>query len=75
MKFSKKIIVTVITMNVIFVTAVLFVFFHTASEPSTLIASWFAFMTAELWSLKEIKVNENEDAHQSKRKKTKSTKE
>lgn len=73
MKFSKKVVVAVITMNVIFVTAILFVFYHTASEPSTLIASWFAFMTAEVWSLKEIKVNENEETQQSKRKKSKTS--
>lgn len=51
--FSKIIVVSVITLNVIF--AVLFVFLKTSCEPTGLVASWFSFTTVELWSLAGIK--------------------
>ena len=53
--FSKAIIISVILANVTFTIAVLAVFLKTSSEPSTLIASWFAFTTVEVWSLAKIK--------------------
>lgn len=54
-RFSKAIVIGVILANVTFTIAVLLVFLKTASEPSALIASWFAFTTVELWSLAKIK--------------------
>lgn len=54
-RFSKFIIVLVILLNVMFTSAVLFVFLKTGSEPVTLIASWFAFTTGELLTLSSIK--------------------
>ena len=54
-RFSKAIIISVILANVAFTVAVLWVFLKTSSEPSTLIASWFAFTTVEVWSLAKIK--------------------
>lgn len=54
-KFSKAVIVAVICANIVFTAAVLGVFLHTSTEPSTLIMSWFGFTTAELWSLASIK--------------------
>jgi len=57
-KFSKKVVRWIITLNALFVVAVLLIYWHTGSEPSTLIASWFAFTTGELWALAGIKKEE-----------------
>jgi len=57
-RFSKKVVRWVILLNAVFVVAVLFLYWHTGSEPSTLIASWFAFTTGELWALAGIKREE-----------------
>jgi len=57
-RFSKKVVRWVILLNALFVVAVLFLYWHTGSEPSTLIASWFAFTTGELWALAGIKKEE-----------------
>lgn len=69
-RFSKKVVSTVITLNVIFAAAVLIVFWHTGSEPTVLVGSWFAFTTGELWTLSTIRKKEiekgadnNEDMH------------
>ena len=69
-RFSKKVVRCVILLNALFVVAVLFLYWHTGSEPSTLVASWFAFTTGELWALASIKREEtrkggsnNEDMH------------
>lgn len=54
-KFSKFIVVFVITLNIIFTAAVLYLFLQTSSEPSALIVAWFGFTTTELWALASIK--------------------
>lgn len=54
-KFSKKIVSLVILLNVIFTAVVLYIFFRVGSEPTTLIVSFFAFTTGELWMLASIK--------------------
>lgn len=53
--FSKFIVVFVIAINVLFTTAVLWIFLKTASEPAVLIGAWFGFTTVELWQLATIK--------------------
>jgi hypothetical protein len=53
--FSKGIIISIILANIIFTSAVLWVFLKTSAEPSTLVVSWFSFTTVELWSLASIK--------------------
>ena len=53
-QFSKAIVTVVVLFNVGFTIAVLYVFLRTGSEPTALIAAWFAFTTAELWSLASI---------------------
>lgn len=53
--YSKVIVAVVVALNVLFTAAVLYVFLKTASEPSTLIVSWFAFTTGELFMLSSIK--------------------
>lgn len=47
-RFSKAVVVGIILLNVVFTAGVLAVFWHTMSEPSVLVASWFAFTTGEL---------------------------
>jgi len=56
-KFSKVIVASVVILNTLFTAAVLYVFLKVGSEPMTLIASWFAFTTGELWMLSSIKKN------------------
>lgn len=53
--FSKILVVFIITANVAFTVAVLLIFRAVGSEPATLIASWFAFTTGELFLLSKIK--------------------
>ena len=55
MKYSKFIVTLVILLNTAFAFSTLYVFLRTSSEPTTLIAAWFAFTTGELWLLKDIK--------------------
>jgi len=55
MRYSKLIVALVILLNTGFAGAVLFVFLRVGSEPTALIAAWFAFTTGELWLLAGIK--------------------
>ncbi len=57
-KFSKKVVMLVIALNVIFAATVLIIFWHVHIEPVTLITAWFAFTTGELWALAGIKREE-----------------
>lgn len=54
-RFSKFIVVLVILLNVAFTLGIFYLFLKVGSEPTTLIGSWFAFTTVELWSLSKIK--------------------
>lgn len=54
-EFSKKIVVLVIIINIIFTVATFGAFIKTGNEPATLITAWFAFTTVELWELGKIK--------------------
>lgn len=58
MRFSKWVVAAVIVLNVIFTIAILYTFLQTGSEPSTLVAAWFAFTTGELLALSSIKRKE-----------------
>lgn len=58
MRYSKFVVALVILLNAAFAGGVLFVFARTGAEPSTLVASWFAFTTGELWALAAIKRKE-----------------
>ena len=53
--FSKIIVAFVIFANVIFTGLTLYIFLKTSAEPVSLIGSWFAFTTVELWQLAAIK--------------------
>lgn len=53
--FSKKIVILVILMNILFTLAIMYLFLRTGNEPMTLVGAWFGFTTVELWSLSKIK--------------------
>ena len=53
--FSKLIVALVILLNTGFAIGVLYVFLRVGSEPTALVAAWFAFTTGELWMLAGIK--------------------
>lgn len=55
MKYSKFIVALVILLNTVFAGAVLFIYLRVESEPTALIAAWFAFTTGELWLLADIR--------------------
>lgn len=58
-KYSKIIVMIIILLNVAFASAVLYVLLTAQiPEPTTLIISWFAFTTGELWLLSGIKKKE-----------------
>ena len=57
-KFSKRIVVLVILLNIIFTVAVFAAAFFNAIIPDSLIGAWFAFTTGELWFLSTIKKSE-----------------
>lgn len=61
MKFSKLIVTSIVILNVLFTLGVLYVFLRVGSEPMTLIGTWFAFTTGELWMLSSIKKAEVKD--------------
>ena len=54
MKFSKKVVIAVLVLNVLFTTAVLAVSWHTLQPLDALVVGWFAFTTGELWTLGKI---------------------
>ena len=55
MKFSKRVVVAIVVLNIAFASAVLAVFWHTGNEPVALVGAWFGFTTGELWLLSGIK--------------------
>ena len=59
-KFSKRIVVLVILLNIIFTGAVFAAAFFNHIIPDSLIGAWFAFTTGELWFLSTIKKSEGE---------------
>ena len=55
-KFSKRIVVLVILLNIIFTVAVFVAAFFNAIIPDSLIMAWFAFTTTELVALAGIRI-------------------
>lgn len=55
MRFSNKVVIAVILLNVLFTLAVLAVSWHTGQGLDSLVVGWFAFTTGELWTLGKIK--------------------
>ena len=54
MKFSKKVVIAVLILNVLFTASVLVVSWHTLQSLDALVVGWFAFTTGELWTLGKI---------------------
>ena len=54
MKFSKKVVIAVLILNVLFTASVLLVSWHTLQSVDALVVGWFAFTTGELWTLGKI---------------------
>lgn len=54
-KFSKIIVSIIVSLNIIFTVAILYIFLKIGSEPVALIAAWFGFTTGELCLLAYIK--------------------
>lgn len=72
MRFSKKIMVSMLVFLVLFVLAVLFITYKTGSEPSTLVASVFAFCGVEggcLALIKSVETTAEKKKPQKKKKK------
>ena len=59
MRFSKKIVILIVSLNILFAAAVLAVFWHTGSEPGVLVGAWFTFTTGELWALSKVSRDKN----------------
>ncbi len=57
MDFSKKMVVFIIILAILFTISVLYIVKTGVPEPSVLVASVFAFLTGELWQLARIKIN------------------
>lgn len=55
MKFSEKIVVSVIALNILFSVGCLAVCWHGMQSIDALVVGWFAFTTTELWGLSKIK--------------------
>lgn len=60
-KFSKKIVILVILLNIIFTVAVFVAAFFNAIIPDSLIMAWFAFTTTELVALAGIRIRGDKD--------------
>ena len=54
-EFSKVIVTLVVLLNILFASAVLYVFKQVGSEPTVLVTAWFGFTTVELWTLAGIR--------------------
>jgi len=54
-KYSKKLVTGISIVLVLFIVAVLVIYWHTGSEPSVLIGAVFAAALGEYWQLAGIK--------------------
>ena len=60
-RFSKRIVVLVILLNIIFTAAVFVAAFFNAVIPDSLIGAWFAFTTTELVAMAGIRIRGDKD--------------
>lgn len=63
-RFSKKIVILVIAMNIAFTLEMIRIFKTYGAIPESLVVPWFGFTTVELWGLSKIKRNEDQLASQ-----------
>lgn len=64
--FSKKIVLLIIILNVLFTLGIFYLFLKIGDEPMALVGAWFSFTSIELWSLSKIKraeVKEEDDEY------------
>lgn len=64
MDFSKKVVIAVITLNVLFTIAGLVVCWHTMQPIDALAVGFFAFTSTEVWALSKIKREGNKGGRQ-----------
>lgn len=55
--FSKIVVILVIVLNMVFTSAMIYVYLQTGTEPSTLITCWYGFTTGELLALAGVKIS------------------
>lgn len=63
-KYSKVVVGLILAISILFVTAILIIFYMTGSEPTTLIKYFFVFVIGELWlvaGIKKKKINSFEE--------------
>ena len=58
MKYSKRIVLIIITLNIIFTGAILYLVYVGTEIPDELISRWFLFTGVELGSLAGIKITD-----------------
>lgn len=72
LRFSKVVIVAVIIIVFIFTGVILYIYNNKASEPTTIITAFFAFMTGEVLALAKLKLAEiDNEKYENKNKKNK----
>lgn len=54
-KYSKFLVTFIISVTILFTISILYIFWKTGEEPTTLIGCWFGTFLAELWALSKIK--------------------
>lgn len=60
-RFSKKIVILIIVLNVLFTAAVFVAAFFSHTIPDSLIIAWFGFTTTELVALAGIAIRGDKD--------------
>lgn len=58
MRFSKKIVISLLVLLVIFTAAALYAFIKTGTEPVVLIGSVYGAVTGEWWMLSSLRKSE-----------------
>lgn len=63
-KYSKVVVGLILLISILFVTAILTIFYTTGLEPTTLIKYFFVFVIGELWlvaGIKKKKIRQEDD--------------
>ncbi|MDR2939557.1 MAG: hypothetical protein LBV08_04460 [Clostridiales bacterium] len=51
MRYSKAVVTLILILIIAFSVSILYIFVKTGSEPTTLVAGFFSFVSVELWAL------------------------
>lgn len=57
-RFSKKIVISVIILTILFTIVMIFIYLKTGMIPDTLVVEWFNFFGKEILALGGIKISE-----------------